>query len=107
LFRGCLKIKDYENGASVLNLVVRKNYKIMQTQYELLTDTQWLNIPEYLPIERRRKYDLRNVDDGIFWFLRIGSQWRNLPKKFPLCQSVYDMCSFFVFIPMLVATKEK
>ena len=61
----------------------------MQTQYELLTDAQWSNIQEYLPIERRRKYDLRNVVDGIFWLLRTGSQWRNLPEKFPPWQSVY------------------
>ena len=61
----------------------------MQTQYELLTDAQWSNIQEYLPIERKRKYDLRDVVDGIFWLLRVGGQWRNLPEKYPLWQSVY------------------
>ena len=61
----------------------------MQTQYERLTDSQWENIKEYLPIQRKRKYDLRQVVDAIFWILRIGSQWRNLPKCFPPWRSVY------------------
>lgn len=61
----------------------------MQTQYERLTDSQWENIKEYLPIQRKRKYDLRQVVDSIFWILRIGSQWRNLPACFPPWNSVY------------------
>ena len=61
----------------------------MQTQYERLTDSQWENIKEYLPIQRKRKYDLRQVVDSIFWILRIGSQWRNLPEYFPPWNSVY------------------
>jgi len=61
----------------------------MQTQYERLTDSQWENIKEYLPIQRKRKYDLRQITDAILWILRIGSQWRNLPESFPSWQSVY------------------
>jgi len=61
----------------------------MQTQYKRLTDSQWENIKEYLPIQRKRKYDLRQITDGILWILRIGSQWRNLPESFPAWQSVY------------------
>lgn len=61
----------------------------MQTQYERLSDAQWENIKEYLPTKRKRKYDLRDVVDAIFWMLRIGSQWRNLPETFPPWQSVY------------------
>lgn len=61
----------------------------MQTQYERLTDSQWENIKEYLPIQRKRKYDLRQIVDSIFWILRIGSQWRNLPECFPPWSSVY------------------
>jgi transposase len=61
----------------------------MQTRYERLTDSQWENIKEYLPTQRKRKYDLRQVIDAIFWLLRIGSQWRNLPDCFPPWRSVY------------------
>jgi len=61
----------------------------MQTQYERLTDSQWENIKEYLPIQRKRKYDLRDIVDAILWILRIGSQWRNLPDSFPPWKSVH------------------
>ena len=62
---------------------------LMQTQYQRLTDPQWEIIKEYLPLQRKRKYALRDVVDAIFWTLRIGSQWRNLPEYFPKWQSVY------------------
>ena len=61
----------------------------MQIQYELLTDPQWEVIKEKLPIQRKRKYDLRDIVNAIFWILRTGSQWRNLPKEFPKWQLVY------------------
>ena len=61
----------------------------MQTQYQRLTDPQWEIIKEYLPIQRKRTYDLRDVIDGIFWGLRIGNQWRNMPEFFPPWQSIY------------------
>jgi transposase len=61
----------------------------MQTQYEQLTDPQWEVIKEKLPIQRKRKYDLRAIVNAIFWLLRTGSQWRNLPEHYPKWQSVY------------------
>jgi transposase len=61
----------------------------MQSQYEKLTDPQWQIMKEYLPVQRRRQYDLRSILDAIFWYLRIGSQWRNLPECFPKWQLVY------------------
>ena len=61
----------------------------MQTHYKRLTDPQWEVIKEYLPLQRKRKYALRDVIDAIFWILRIGGQWRNLPECFPKWQSVY------------------
>ena len=68
----------------------------MQTQYERLTDSQWENIKEYLPIQRKRKYDLRDIVDAILWILRIGSQWRNLPDSFPPWKSVhYYFCLLY------------
>jgi transposase len=61
----------------------------MQTQYNRLTDSQWEIMKEYLPIQRKRKYDLRDIVDAILWYLRTGSQWRNLPECFPPWGSVY------------------
>jgi putative transposase len=61
----------------------------MQTRYERLTDPQWEVIKEHLPIQRKRKYDLRDIVNAIFWILRTGSQWRNLPDEYPKWHSVY------------------
>ena len=61
----------------------------MQTQYQKLTDPQWEVMKEFLPIQRKRKYGLRAIVDSIFLYLRIGSQWRNLPEGFPKWQLVY------------------
>lgn len=61
----------------------------MQTQYERLTDSQWEVMKEYLPVQRKRKHDLREIVDAILWILRIGAQWRNLPDNHPPWKSVY------------------
>ena len=61
----------------------------MQTRYVRLTDFQWENIKEYLPCQRKRTHDLRDIVNAILWLLRIGSQWRNLPECFPPWRSVY------------------
>ena len=65
------------------------NSQNMVAQYHELTDSQWEIIKEYLPIQRKRKYDLRIILNAIFWILRTGSQWRNLDSKFPKWQLVY------------------
>lgn len=44
---------------------------------------------EKLPVQRKRKYNLREIADAIFWILRTGSQWRNLPGGFPKWNLVY------------------
>ena len=61
----------------------------MQSHYTRLTDSQWVNIVEYLSNHRKRKHDLRDIVDAILWYLRLGGQWRNLPENYPPWQSVY------------------
>jgi putative transposase len=61
----------------------------MQTQYQRLTDPQWDIVGKFLPLHRKRYYELRQIVDAIFWYLRVGGQWRNLPDSFPKWQSVY------------------
>ena len=38
---------------------------------------------------KETQYDLRAIVNAIFWILRTGSQWRNLPDHYPKWQSVY------------------
>lgn len=61
----------------------------MQSHYQRLTDSQWEVIKDRLPTQRKRAHSLRVIVDAIFWCLRIGNQWRNLPETFPKWQLVY------------------
>ena len=45
---------------------------------------------ESLPVQRKRKHSLRAIAEAIFWCLRVGNQWRNLPTEgFAKWQLVY------------------
>jgi putative transposase len=52
-----------------------------------LSDAQWARIapliPPAKPGGRRRSVNVREVLNAILYFLRTGSQWRNLPHDFP------------------------
>lgn len=61
----------------------------MVAQFYELTDSQWEIIKDFLPVQRKRKYDLRIIINAIFWIHRTGSQWRNLDSKYPNWQIVY------------------
>lgn len=50
----------------------------MTTQFNELTDSQWEDIKEFLPTQRKRKLDLRIVMNCIFYLVRTGIQWRYL-----------------------------
>jgi transposase len=58
-----------------------------------LTDDEWSNIKIMIPPDRPggrpRKWDMRDVVDGIFYIVRSGCAWRMLPGDFPPWQTVY------------------
>ncbi len=50
-----------------------------------LTDAQWGLIQSQIPVHRGgrpRKVDPRDVVDALFYILRTGCRWRDLPKDF-------------------------
>jgi len=61
----------------------------MREKFEKLTDSQWEVMAGFLPVQRKRKNDLREVVDSIRWINETGSQWRNLPACFPCWDAVY------------------
>ena len=61
----------------------------MTKKYERLTDSQWAAISEEFDIKRKRTLDLRNILDALYYILRTGCQWRNLPAEFPKWTAVY------------------
>lgn len=51
----------------------------------LLTDDEWDAISDLFPKPQpkgRPQVDRRTVVNGIFWILRTGSPWRDLPEEF-------------------------
>ncbi len=61
-----------------------------------LTDDQWQTLQGCLPkarngrTGRRRKHPLREVVNGLFYQLRTGCPWRDLPHDLPPWATVYD-----------------
>ena len=54
-----------------------------------VTDAQWAQIERHLPRPRRSpkggrpRVSNRDVVDGIFWVLKTGARWRDLPDGYP------------------------
>ena len=48
-----------------------------------LTDSQWEVMQDILNDQRKRKYFLRDILNGIFYLKRTGCQWRMIPKEYP------------------------
>jgi len=60
----------------------------------LLTDEEWELIADIFPepaATGRPRRDQRTVMDGIFWVLRTGSPWRDLPSEFGPWQTVWRL----------------
>jgi transposase len=55
----------------------------MTKQFNELTDAQWAAISVFLNTKRKRKVDLRAVVNALFYMVRAGCQWRNLPDQYP------------------------
>jgi transposase len=58
-----------------------------------VTDMEWSIIEPFIENYKSDapavKYDLREIVNGIFYILRNGNSWRNLPHDLPKWSSVY------------------
>ncbi|MBK9924695.1 MAG: transposase [Anaerolineales bacterium] len=58
-----------------------------------LNDTEWKQIAPYLPRAKRkgrpREIPWRAIMNGIFYIVKNGCVWRDLPHEFPAWQTVY------------------
>ncbi|QTE35149.1 IS5 family transposase [Mucilaginibacter gossypii] len=54
-----------------------------------LSDSQWQFISKYFDTQRTRRYELREIINGILYLVKTGCQWRMLPKDFAPWQLVY------------------
>jgi hypothetical protein len=62
-------------------------------RYEL-TDFEWAAITSFLPNKPRGipRVDDRRVLNGIFWVLRSGAPWRDLPVSYGPRTTCYNLC---------------
>ena len=70
----------------VVILIVTKKYT------STLTDAQWQVIENKLPeqmLRRERAWSLRKIFDAIFYVLKNGCTWRDIPSEFPPTGTVY------------------
>jgi transposase len=68
-----------------------------------ISEELWERIEPLLPrMKKRRGYSGRNprgwreVLEGIFWILRTGSQWSELPERYPPKSTVHDRFQLLV-----------
>lgn len=54
-----------------------------------LSDSQWQVMSKYFDSQRSRRYELREIINGILYLVKTGCQWRMLPKDFAPWQLVY------------------
>jgi transposase len=59
-----------------------------------VSDEEWAFVAPYLTLMRahapQRVYPLREVFNGLRWFVRAGADWRRLPPDLPPWHAVYD-----------------
>ena len=61
-----------------------------------ISDVEWDLIEPMIPAERKRKrgkkrkVDMREVVNAIFYILRAGCSWRMMPHDLPPWQTVYS-----------------
>jgi transposase len=60
-------------------------------RYEF-TDEDWALVAPLLPAQKRggKWNDHRTVMNGMFWVLRSGSAWRDMPERYGKRQTIYD-----------------
>ena len=53
-----------------------------------VTDSQWESIKHLLDYKRKRKNDLREIVNAVFYLVKTGCQWREIPGDLPAWQTV-------------------
>lgn len=59
-----------------------------------LSDAEWALIKEFFPNNSARRgrpwSEHRTILNGMFWILRSGAPWRDLPGRYGKWQTIYD-----------------
>ena len=66
------------------------------TKRHELSDQEWAQIADFFPANGQRGgqwNDHRTTLNGVFWRLRTGAPWRDVPERYGPWQTVYDRFS--------------
>jgi transposase len=65
--------------------------EVLMARFDL-SDEEWAIIAPLLPVQARgaRRGDDRKVLNGIFYILRTGAPWRDLPERYGPRTTVYN-----------------
>jgi transposase len=66
------------------------------TRRHELSDPEWAEIADFFPANGKRGgqfADHRTLVNGVFWRLRTGAPWRDVPERYGPWQTVYDRFS--------------
>ena len=67
------------------------------TRRHELSDQEWSEIADFFPPRPRQPggqwRDDRTLLNGVFWRLRTGAPWRDVPERYGPWQTVYDRFS--------------
>ena len=56
----------------------------------LMSDAEWTFFEPFVKAKRGRPSEHRRVLDGIFWVMRTGAPWRDLPQELGKWNSIYQ-----------------
>ena len=48
-----------------------------------VTDSQWESIKHIVNYKRKRQHDIREITNAVFYLVKTGCQWRQIPAHFP------------------------
>lgn len=54
-----------------------------------LSPAQWQRIEKFIEVQRKSKWPLQRIVEGILYLTKNGCVWRDLPNDFPAWQTVY------------------
>ena len=83
------------NGPRMSNIIPEVKPMVSTIRRYELTDAEWEQFKPYIPEEQesvsrgRPSKDSRTMLNGIFWILRSGAAWRDLPERYGPWQTVY------------------
>jgi transposase len=70
-------------------IINQLNHLDMRIYPTNLTENQWQVITKICPDNRKRKHNMKEIFNAIFYLLKTGCQWRMLPTDFAPWNTVY------------------